>query len=108
MIKLPDLSDHEELKFMWMQCPYCFWCGRLTKIYYVPQPKRRNPNNMATRDHLFAKWDIRRMYYKASGGGCPKVICCHKCNEKRNNIILEEFLKIMNREINFSEDIVFY
>ena len=59
----------------------CHWC----KVKVVPPPNGKNqseykvPQNMATTDHLYHKWDLRRNLEHSK----TRVLACFKCNQER-------------------------
>lgn len=110
MISLPNVSDHAQLKYMWRLCSTCFWCGKETKVYTFSNCKKGFflPGNTATRDHLFSKSDIRRLWYKNNKKSSPFVLSCYQCNHNRGDTKLEESLIIKKREINFENDFIYY
>ncbi len=61
--------------------PYCHWCHRLTKLVYQ-QPNEPADPLMATVDHLFDRFDIRR-WLANNTGETRTVLACFKCNNSR-------------------------
>lgn len=56
---------------------YCYWCKRLVKDYGAREPGARDPDDMATVDHLVSR------YYRKKGDIVDKVLACNKCNQAR-------------------------
>lgn len=58
----------------------CFWCGQTVVEHDIPAEMPKGftpPDNTATIDHLVSK------HYRKKGEAVPKVLCCYKCNQKR-------------------------
>lgn len=53
----------------------CYYCGCNTRMSKIG--KNSSFPNMATRDHLYSKMDIRRLISEKS------VLACKSCNEQR-------------------------
>ena len=70
--------------------PYCHWCG--TKVReYVPADKEAHPDDMATVDHLYRRWEeAERIKFmnegrmRGDGSGIYYVLSCNKCNTERS------------------------
>lgn len=60
----------------------CFWCGRATRLYPGSLKGRRQPRDMATRDHLEPRTSIRRGDYE----GVRSVLACFACNQSRGDM----------------------
>lgn len=56
----------------------CFWCGILVKDYHPWPEGKREPDDMATIDH------IKSRYFRKLGEVSTKVLSCNKCNQKRS------------------------
>lgn len=57
--------------------PHCYYCKIEVVDYGQIPPRERQPEDMATVDHLVSK------FYRKSGQVVPKVLACQACNNKR-------------------------
>lgn len=58
----------------------CYWCGHAVKDYgniELFRNKRKIPDDMATLDH------VKTRFERKLGQVVDKVLCCHKCNQRR-------------------------
>jgi len=67
----------EELLALLSKSDKCHWCGRKVKYYGMIPDGHKNPDDMATRDHLLSK------FYRKKGEVVEKVLSCRKCNHER-------------------------
>lgn len=71
-----------ERRRLWDINPHCHYCGVTT--VFPPSGKcwaANEPNNMATLDHLYSRWDIRRLFPASEK---KVVLSCLKCNRDKN------------------------
>ena len=66
-------------KRLFRENPRCYWCGVETLLVGDGYIKRPNPR-MATVDHLYSRYDLRR-YVK---GEQKRVLACFHCNNTRS------------------------
>jgi len=66
-------------KRLFRENPHCHWCGVETLLVGNGHIKRANPR-MATVDHLYSRYDLRR-YVK---GEQKRVLACFRCNNSRS------------------------
>lgn len=78
---------------LWEKNPHCHWCGELTELTNCPDGKI--PNNAATIDHLYSRYDVRR-WVKRKPGEVKKVLACYACNQRRS---IEETARLSKEEI---------
>lgn len=65
---------------LWNENPHCHWCGRLTRL--TNNPNGIIPDDAATVDHLYSKFDLRR-WVKAENEK-RYVLACRLCNWNRS------------------------
>ena len=67
----------------WHENPYCFYCGRLTRLPTRdwPAPREFQPDDMATIDHLRSKFHPQR--HEPGGTTIRRVLACLRCNMDR-------------------------
>ena len=79
--------------------PHCFWCGIKMNFHShingVPIP-----DDAVTVDHLYPLSDLRRQWYKKHHIPSPIILSCYKCNHKRDDLIVEDQLKKLNKTVN--------
>ena len=77
--------------------PHCYYCGKLTTID-IPKDGEKNPDNMATIDHIYSKFDVRR--YEPSYKDCSvkTVLSCRKCNDSRAHLE-EQQIPLQERQL---------
>ena len=62
--------------------PHCYWCGIEVIFYALPQGEKF-PNNFATTDHLYDRYDFERRKQAVIKNEERHVLACYKCNEDR-------------------------
>jgi hypothetical protein len=67
---------------LWEADPHCTWCGTVTIWFENPSGRESLPNNAATLDHLYSRFDSRRE--SPRGGTKYTVLSCKRCNKGRN------------------------
>jgi len=87
------------LRMMHENNPCCIWCGEKTVLYekYIAYLS----DDAATVDHLFVRKDPRRIYCKKHGIPSLLILACHKCNQRRDDMLWERFCRIKKVDINF-------
>lgn len=83
----------------------CFWCGKKTHYYGKVV---RLPPDAATVEHLYTKSDWRRYVYVNRRWSSPVTISCNKCNQKRKNIILEDFANKIGKKLDINYEFIYY
>lgn len=78
---------------LFKKSPYCYYCGRLTRIIEIPQGKLV-PKDLATIDHLRSKLNSERLE-KGDGRTERTVLACWECNhtsgaEEVSNLLIDE------------------
>ena len=76
-------------KRLFRENPHCYWCSVETLFVGDGYIKRPNPR-MATVDHLYSRYDLRR-YVK---GNQKLVLACFHCNNSR----AAQETKLLSRE----------
>jgi len=72
--------------------PRCHWCGKETILTNIPNISKKTMNPlMATIDHIYSRFDLRRWVKSESP---KKVLACYQCNNERS--IIEE--KMLTKE----------
>src|SRR5687767_7513791 len=71
----------KRLNELFSDSPKCYYCGCVTKRYSQVWTKGNPiPDDMATIEHLYPKWDIRRPLV---GFRESTVLSCYKCNHSQ-------------------------
>jgi len=65
---------------LFSRSPFCHWCG-IETIVWKPKRHARIPDNAATVDHLYTRFDW--MKGKTEPGVEATVLSCNKCNFER-------------------------
>ena len=79
-------GNRKVLLRLWQADSHCFYCGCLTEMPLSGVNfKSPPPNNTATRDHVFSRFDPRRHDPDNPHRG-KMVLCCYGCNQKRNDV----------------------
>lgn len=75
--------------------PHCHWCGVLTVWYSQPTKHEEMPNNAATLDHLYSRFNPERI--TPIDNVERTVLACLECNRRRS---VEEEAKIHGKALN--------
>ena len=95
------IKNQKRLNKMWHINPYCFWCGRPTKLFHVHI--NRPVKDMATVDHVYTKNHPAREIFRKHCIPSPVVLSCYHCNYQRKDKTFEEFAKIKRiKEIDYT------
>lgn len=73
--------------------PRCYWCKKETVL--PPKPNNSPFPSLATIDHIYSRFDIRRFVEKKPGE-IRRVLACYECNQKRAR---EEEARLTREEI---------
>jgi hypothetical protein len=70
-------------KRLFAQHPFCYYCGIKVRECSPQQDVSKGfhpPDDMATIEHLYDRFDKRRYVPKYFQNGVGRVLCCYKCN----------------------------
>ena len=78
------MSSNRKLKLKLYELdPHCHWCKQKTVLTDVKKMNKRTINPlMATVDHVYSRYDLRR-FVKKTPNEVRKVLACFNCNNTR-------------------------